>query len=402
MRILIFNTFYFPKFIGGAEVSVQLLAEGLVKEGNQVFVIAFGEKLAVKRVNSVIVITIKQRNLFSSFYTNQKHSVAAKTLLHLLDSFNFFYAFFIKAILIRINPDIIHTNNIAGFSPGLWAAIKSCNVPLVHTIRDYYLICHRTNMFNDNHSCVVPCRDCKFTSKLKANFIKYPDHFVGISNYVLTKHEPIIGNGTPSSVIYNGVKMGKSEIANTFQYPKKINFGYMGRIAPDKGVEYMIKELTACSSSTKKNLKITLAGRGDNHFIDELKNIAIDLELDFAGVVTPSSFYENIDVLIVPSLWPEPFGRTVIEALSFGIPVCISDSGGLSELHDVKSSWLYKPDEAHLTRLIEHIVHNQHNIAEKKVNCFATAQRFNDTRYVNEYSHIYKKMTGFSQPVLVK
>lgn len=402
MRILIFNTFYFPKFIGGAEISVQLLAEGLVKQGNQVFVVTFGEKPDVKRVHGVVVIRIKQRNLFSTFHTDQHHSQLAKVLWHLIDSFNPLYTFFIKNILKRIKPDIIHTNNIAGFSPSVWAAVKLSKIPLVHTIRDYYLICHRTNMFNNEHSCTVPCKDCKITNQVKFGFMKYPDHFVGISKYILNKHESIIGEEKHRSVIYNGVEVNGEEIEKTFKYPDKLNFGYMGRISPDKGVEYLIKELMACSPQIKAKIKVTLAGRGDSDFIEKLKNLACDLQVEFAGVVKPSQFFEHVDVLIVPSLWPEPFGRTVIEALSFGVPVCISDSGGLSELHDAKSSWLYKPWVGQLTQLVGDIVNNPQRIAEKKANCFNSAQRFNESRYVDEYQTIYKKIIASPEVLSVR
>lgn len=36
MKILIVNTWYYPNLMGGAEHSVKLLAEGLVKSGNEV------------------------------------------------------------------------------------------------------------------------------------------------------------------------------------------------------------------------------------------------------------------------------------------------------------------------------------------------------------------------------
>jgi glycosyltransferase involved in cell wall biosynthesis len=35
---------------------------------------------------------------------------------------------------------------------------------------------------------------------------------------------------------------------------------------------------------------------------------------------------------LVPSTWAEPFGRTVLESLSVGTPVLVSDLGGLKEL----------------------------------------------------------------------
>jgi glycosyltransferase involved in cell wall biosynthesis len=389
VRILIFNTFYFPKFVGGAEISVQLLAEGLTKEGNSVFVITFGDTHSVIKVNNVIVILIKQRNIYSN-YNNGNHSKITKTLWHLVDSFNPLYLFFIYSIIKRINPDIVHTNNIMGFSPSLWAFIRLRKIPIVHTLRDYYLICHRCNMFNNNHTCDQLCKDCKITHALKSKFMSYPDYFIGISNYILNQHNSVIEKTKPRSVIYNGVNI-EAAVSRGHQ-TNKLTFGYMGRISEDKGVEFLITELADCEAASKTKFRLVLAGRGEVEYIKRLKVLAVNLDIEFTGVIKPEVFYQQVDVLIVPSLWPEPFGRTVIEALSFEVPVCISQSGGLTELHNDLSTWLYVPEKNHLRTLIENIVNNQHIIEVKKANCLVSANRFDQSHYIKNYQDIYKSL----------
>lgn len=44
------------------------------------------------------------------------------------------------------------------------------------------------------------------------------------------------------------------------------------------------------------------------------------------------SIFENTDVLIVPSIWYETFGYTVLEALSYGVPVIVSDTVGAKDI----------------------------------------------------------------------
>lgn len=46
----------------------------------------------------------------------------------------------------------------------------------------------------------------------------------------------------------------------------------------------------------------------------------------------PSKFYSKTKTLLVPSIWPEPFGRVCVEAGFCGIPVIASRIGGLPEV----------------------------------------------------------------------
>lgn len=42
--------------------------------------------------------------------------------------------------------------------------------------------------------------------------------------------------------------------------------------------------------------------------------------------------FDNTDVLISPSIWYETFGYTVLEALSYGVPVIISSTVGAGDI----------------------------------------------------------------------
>jgi glycosyltransferase involved in cell wall biosynthesis len=60
----------------------------------------------------------------------------------------------------------------------------------------------------------------------------------------------------------------------------------------------------------------------------------------FLGWTDPGSFYPQIDVLVVPSLWSEPFGRVCIEAFSQGVAVVAARSGALPEIVETGNSGL--------------------------------------------------------------
>jgi len=71
-----------------------------------------------------------------------------------------------------------------------------------------------------------------------------------------------------------------------------------------------------------------------------------------------AAIYEQIDVLVVPSVWPENSPVTIWEAMASGIPVIASDIGGISELVEHGITGLLAPprDPRALADLIEQLV----------------------------------------------
>jgi glycosyltransferase involved in cell wall biosynthesis len=56
-------------------------------------------------------------------------------------------------------------------------------------------------------------------------------------------------------------------------------------------------------------------------------------------------FFSEIDVLVVPSLWDEPAGMVISEAMHHGVPALASDRGGLGEIgREHQLAYLFDPD----------------------------------------------------------
>ena len=344
MKILIFNTLYYPNQIGGAEKSTQLLAETLLKSGEEPVVVCTSNKDYIDYVNGVKVYYVNIPNLYWA-YNSKEENKFKKPIWHLIDSYNPFNNK-LSSIIDKEKPDIIHTNNLAGFSVSVWKFAKERNIKIVHTLRDYYLLCPKSTMFNEklNKICDKQCFTCKLYSIPKKKLSQYVDVVVGISKFILNKHlEYGYFKNAKKEVIYNSVEVPR----NFIKKDKSINetiFGYVGSLSQSKGIEFLLENFNSMDLS---NVKLYIYGKGTTKAYEtKLKKKYASDKILFQGFKKPEEIYKNIDILIVPSLWNEPFGRIVPEANSYGIPVLVSNKGGLPELvENGKNGYIFNPDK---------------------------------------------------------
>lgn len=370
MKILFINTLYAPFQVGGAEVSVQTMAEALVKSGHRVHVLTLGYEASVKELNGVEVITIKTRNLYHIERAGGQPSYK-KLIWHLLDSSNPFYKAEITNVLDRVQPDVVNTNNIQGFSPSIWKIIKSRNIRLVHTMRDYYLLCHTTSMYASCKDCTKLCGPCKLTYSIKKTYFDLPDAFIGISQFILEQHSRFsLGEGKPTRVIANGLQI-PPQGAQLKSPSSKLVFGFIGKVNEQKGVDFLFDELAALGD-LRSSFRLVLAGKAHPDFESRLRErYEGKFEFSFLGKTDSENFYRSVDLVIVPSGWNEPFGRVPIEAIATGTPVCLASKGGLKELFDVRCMWQFEMKKNSLKDLMKNILDGPELITEKSAACAA-------------------------------
>ena len=331
MKVLLLNTLYYPYSHGGAEKSVQTLAENLVLSGEEVQVITLGESTERYDLNGVGIWSIKIKNRYWPFSDNEK-SREDKFFWHLKDVRNTSYVQDLNKIIKGFEPDIIHTNNLSGFSTHVWAIAKKQNIKIVHTLRDYYLQCPSATKFKNNKICSNTCVDCYFLSIIKKKASQNVDCVVGISDFILKDHikEGYFSN-SHKEVIYNGFEIEISEnkqkdiIEN-----KKIVFGFIGQINTSKGIEVLLESFNNLLEF--ENWSLVIAGRINDDYKNKLREICKSDRIKFLGFTNPEKFYNSIDVVIVPSAWNEPFGRVLIEAAIKGKVILGSETGGIPEL----------------------------------------------------------------------
>lgn len=131
---------------------------------------------------------------------------------------------------------------------------------------------------------------------------------------------------------------------------------FVGRLVPDKGVHLLIDAFARIADAFPKAVLLiagaeTFSATGDTPYTTELKRQAepFGSRVRFLGYV-PHAVAQQLflasDVVAFPSIWREPFGMVVVEAMASGLPVVAFDQGGPAEVitHD-KDGLLVPPGE---------------------------------------------------------
>lgn len=121
---------------------------------------------------------------------------------------------------------------------------------------------------------------------------------------------------------------------------------YVGRMVEEKGVNVLIGAIPLVIRS---GVPVKLLVVGDGYASDRMKRIAWELgvydKVFFTGYIKDSELeriFSIADVQAVPSLY-EPFGIVALEGMARGLPVVVSDTGGLAEIVDNESTGLKVP-----------------------------------------------------------
>lgn len=386
MKICIVCTLYPPYVLGGAEISTALLAQGLVRSGHEVAVITTGKTDSKEFIEGVTVYRLENKNIYWR-YPQRDKPLAKKMLWHFFDMYNVRYQKSLQDLLSMLKPDIVHTGNLCGLSCIVWNVAKQQHIPIVHTLRDYYLLCPQQTMIKGAQSCQSQCLVCKSSSVMKRNMSQKVDAVVGISNFIL-KHHLKFGyfkNATSACVIPNSIESHNIPQRTT----ETKDIGYIGRLSPEKGIELMIEAFINCHNKGLNKLRI--AGTGNKRYTDFLQEKCKNKNIVFCGKCKPTDFFQTIGLLIVPSLWNEPFGRVVIEAYSAHIPVLMANNGGLAELAKQGISEAFPTKStAPLTNLLDKFFNGtlrfEHNRFQQAI------MQYTENSVTGAYIDLYKKV----------
>jgi glycosyltransferase involved in cell wall biosynthesis len=141
---------------------------------------------------------------------------------------------------------------------------------------------------------------------------------------------------------------------------------YIGRLTHEKGVHTAIEAMARLvHEHGLVNLQLTIVGDGDADYAGYLHQLVDRSNLVSFVTFVPAQpkealppLYHQSDIFLFTSIWAEPFGRVIVEAMASGLAVVGTKVGGASEiLLDGENALTFTPDDpASLTRQLKRLI----------------------------------------------
>ncbi len=362
MRILFLSNFYPPFEIGGQERSCQQVVEGLSRRGHQTVVLTsthgtYGrphiDGHVHRRLHLEMDLTPWRHSV--NFFTERKRREREN-----VETFN--------SLLSEFQPDII-------FIWGMWNLNKFLPAMAEAQLADgvVYRFAEYWPTLPSQHEFYWQAPGRKWYSRpIKSALGRVamamlndetngpPLQFKNTVCVSSATRDKLVELGVPvaqARIIHTGIEVdpGQSREPRVID-PQAIKLLYAGRLASDKGIETAINALAELiHERAHTNLSLNLAGTGQADYMTQLHNLVaargLEPYVSFLGWVRHEDMAELMqahDVLLVPSIWPEPFARVVLEGMAAGMVVVATPAGGTKEIVvDGQNGLMFPPGDSH-------------------------------------------------------
>jgi len=360
MRILFLTNFYLIHGSGGEEQSCQQVVEGLKQRGHTTLVLT-----SMHGTNNV---PVEADGTYRALYLEVdlvpwRHSITFFTKRKAREKHNL-QCF--ERVLKQFEPDII-------FIWGMWNLPRSLPVlaearypdkvvyrfatywPTLPSAHEFYWRAPGRKWYSRIPKGVLG----PFALEMLANEVQQDSltfkHAICVSAAV---RNILVEAGVPISnarIIYTGLDVNKYLNGEQLQRghdERSLNLLYAGRLASDKGIDTAIEAMTKLVFGQGRwELRLSLAGSGSTEYENHLRYLVNQAGLtdyvSFLGWVPPEEMpglLRKFDVLLLTSIWPEPFARVLLEGMISGLVVVATPTGGTPEtVLDGENGLLFTP-----------------------------------------------------------
>lgn len=336
MRILVLTNFYPPYYVGGYELGCRDVVEGLRARGHEVRVLTSTYKVnKPSRKHGVY------RWLQTDFESNGDRSSFFRLLRKEITNR---WAF--KHACRSFRPDVVYAWNVTHISVSNLLMAQRMGLPVCYFVSDHWLSqwendlwilntrrnphsLHRRIAWRVLHSLLSASGLCHDGS-LDLSHAQFVSRFLKQSALEAGKV------AARSEVIHWGIDVNRFSANGAPRDPSKLL--YVGQITAHKGVRTaidalkLVRERYGCDKAT-----LTVVGGPDyDKEIERLvRSMGLEGSVRFTGLIPRErlpEIYKEHGTLLFPSVWDEPFSIALLEAMSSGLAVVSTTTGGSAEL----------------------------------------------------------------------
>lgn len=387
MKILIVTNLFPPHVLGGYEILCHQVVQELKKRGHEITVLTSDEGNIPSSEG-----VVRSLKVFQSFDQKVEGSMRKEKLRTCHHN-----KAVMRQVLATNSYDVIFHWSMLRLTPAAARVAEQSSIPVVYTFNDEHPSGYiPARMGRSLHSLLRWMLDAMLFQSLTNRSLHYT-HTTCISKLL---KDNLIKAGMPiqeSEVIYQGIPIEQfPQRTHTRKQGEPLRLLYAGQLHHYKGVHTLLQAL---ARDTGTAYQCTIVGAGPKDYEQELKTAAqaLPIKVEFLGRVDHkqmSTVYQAHDVLVFPSIWPEPFGLTHLEAMASGLAVISTVNGGQGEfLQEGVNALTFEPSQAdrladQLRRLAGDETLYQNLVKQGRR---TVEDGFSFTRYVDDLEALLKK-----------
>jgi len=327
MRILFILDEFLPENSGGAANVAFSLAKGLVSSGQELIVLTATNDKSL--AGEIEIEGIKIRKIYTRSFGKLRNFKNLKNRNILKSA---------EVILKKYKPDIVHIHALhSRFSYGIIKLAKEYSRAVFLTLHDAQVI-FNGKLFPKRKICELePKYDYKINwfDNLKKDGLGYNPSQKFFIKRALKKADKIFAvskalkealetNGISDiEVIHNGINVQEWAVGE----PQGNNILFAGRVDEAKGVNVLIKAFDIINSEIP-DAKLIIVGDG-NFSAAENQNIKV---MPWQNREAMKRIFSESKIIVVPSLYLDPFPTVNLEAMASAKPVIGTCFGGTPEV----------------------------------------------------------------------
>lgn len=396
MRILLINKHHYKK--GGAERAYFDTARILAENGHSVafFSMEHSDNLATPW-SKYFVSPVD--------YLDEKQSVWKKIQAAFSIIWNFEAARNLEALIVEFGPEVAHLHNTYHqLSPSILWVLKRHRIPVVMTLHDYKAVSPNYSLFvrgkiwehtsgfrtiidraiKDSFLKSMVCALELWFHKLIGSY-KLVDQFIAPSQFLIDKYKEL---GFPYAIQRIAQPLspfpGRPEVFGSGKY-----FLFAGRLSSEKGAETLLEVFSQIPEE-----RLLVAGTGPD---EERLKLAYGRckNIQFLGHLTGKpleKIFHEAKAFVLPSEWYENMPYSLLEALSFGLPVIGSRLGGTVErIREGENGFLFEPGSADDLRQALEIFKRTHHASMGEA-AWESIQDLQEGKYYQVLDALYRRL----------